>query len=380
MLRSLLKACAPAAALCAAALLTVLPARAAFVVNPLSLYREMLQAYDRGNAHGWTFDSQQFYLETLFDAGRAYALQRADDPSFPRLEQMTVDVAAGVHYDPLIDHDAVPWYVRQAAVYVERNQTDPQELAKATALLARVDAIDDPEQLAKFADEDAQANASQFPGDRDAMLATVEANWRGWLLTHDQRWLNLAFVRASALDFPIGNLPTTWGPGFITAVKAAAGGDSAYTQDERDNASVILGHLDDIVNLHTIAAVKSQASHAFQMTTLAPADEYFGPMGMSVLGIRNELKRINYYIDYGYDTQESSAAVAVAVSIDDLHRVYPRDRDLPQMLLEAYTTLKRIHTPDAAAAMQQMRAILTVEYQDSPQARRLLGVGSTPSP
>ena len=37
-----------------------------------------------------------------------------------------------------------------------------------------------------------------------------------------------------------------------------------------------------------------------------------------------------------------------------------------------YNTLSKIGTPEADAARTHMRAILTVEYQDTPQAQRLL--------
>ena len=113
-------------------------------------------------------------------------------------------------------------------------------------------------------------------------------------------------------------------------------------------------------------------SHARQMTTLAPADEYFGPMGMSILGIRNRLNRVNYMIGYGMRRQESPMAVQIATSIDDLHKVYPRDRDVPTLLFDVYTTLTKIDTSEAQATRADVRAVLTVEYQDTDQARQLL--------
>ncbi len=108
------------------------------------------------------------------------------------------------------------------------------------------------------------------------------------------------------------------------------------------------------------------------MTTLAPADEYFGPMGMSILGIRNELNRVNYLIGYGYARQESTMAVQIATSVDDLHKVYPRDRDLPQLLFDVYAALTKIDTPGAKAERAHIRGILTVEYQDTKQAQDIL--------
>ncbi len=357
---------------CAGALAVPLRAPAAFMADPDKLYSDMKAAYEKGNAQGWTFFNQEYYLETIFNAGRAYSLQRPDDPAYPTIEQTTVDVATGVHYDPLINHEAVPWYVREAALYVQRNSSDDGEVAKAKALLARVDALEDPAALARYADEDAQANIAQYPHDTNAKLLGVEANWRGWLLTHDAAWRSSAIQRAAQPDFPIANVPTTWGPAFLQVVKAAAAGEADYSADEQANAKAIVDRIEKIVPLRTIESLTAAPSHARQMTTLAPADEYFGPMGMSILGIRNELNRVNYMIGYGYARQESPMAVQIAASIDGLHKVYPRDRDLPQLLYDVYTTLTKIDTSDAQATRSHVRAVLTVEYQDSKQAQDLL--------
>jgi hypothetical protein len=357
--------------LCAVAFALPARTRAAFMADPDKLYAEMKAAFEKGNAQGWTFYNQEYYLSTIFDAGRAYSLQRPTDPQYPVIEQATVDVATGVHYDPLINHDAVPWYVREAAVYIERNSSDAAEVAKAKDLLARVDALEDPAALARYADQDAQAAIAQYRGDSNAKLLGVEANWRGWLITHDPSWRSLALQRASDPNFPLANLPSTWGPGFLNAVLNASHGAEGYTQADIDNAKAIQARADALPQLKTIASVEAQ-THARMMTTLAPADEYFGPMGMSILGMRNELYRVNYLINLGYARQESGAAVQVANSVDGMHRVYPRDRDLPQMLLDVYKTLAKIDTEEAKVSRTHIRAILTVEYQDTKQAQELL--------
>ena len=355
----------------AAASLAPLTSRAAFMADPDKLYSDMKAAYTKGNAQGWTFYNQEFYLSTVFNAGRAYSLQRSTDPAYPQLMQTTVDMAASLHYDPLINHEAVPWYVREAAVYVERNNHDPAEVDKAKALLARVDALEDPVALAQFADQDGSAILQDYPHDANAQLVRVEADWRAWLITHDTSWRSLALLRANSADFPLANLPYTWGPDFVNAIHNAAAGAQGYTDGDQINGKALEARVEQLPQLKTIATVSAE-SHARMMTTLAPADEYFGPMGMSILGIRNELNRVNYMIGYGYATQESTMAVQIAVAIDDLHKVYPRDRDLPQLLFDVYTTLQKIDTPDAKGARTHIRGILTVEYQDTKQARDLL--------
>ena len=360
-----------AAAVLAAGLVPPAISQAALMADPQRLYAEMKAAYDKGTAHGWSYRDQEVYLSTIFNAGRAYSLQRPDDAGYGELNRLAVDIGSSLHYDPLVNHEAVPWYVREAAAWVIKNDATPAEVGKANALLARVDALEDPTRLAQFADEDAAANVQVYSRDPDARLQQIEADWRGWVITGDPSWRSLAFARANNLYFPSANLPTTWGTPFVDALKNAVHGAAGYTQGDKTNAQAVLERIQRVNPLMIIGNVRS-ISHDAYMTTLAPADEYFGPLGMSIIGINNELKRINLYLDSGWGDRESGAAVQVAVSIDDLHKVYPRDRDLPKLLLAVYKTLGRMHTSDTAGAAHHIRSILTVEYQDTAQAKELL--------
>jgi len=56
-----------------------------------------------------------------------------------------------------------------------------------------------------------------------------------------------------------------------------------------------------------------------------------------------------------------------------MQKVYPRDRDLPMLIYWCYTTLERMTDVQSRQVARRLKAILTVEYQDSPQARKLLG-------
>ncbi|HTU69596.1 MAG TPA: hypothetical protein VMF11_04670 [Candidatus Baltobacteraceae bacterium] len=348
-----------------------LPARATMEADPEVLYQQMKAAYDKAAAAQWDFRDQEIYLSTIFNAGRAYALQRPDDPAFAQLETLTVQIGSGLHYNPLTNHDAAVWYVREAAVWVSRNSTDPTLVGEANALLERVNSEDDPEKLAALADQDARANAATYPADVDTRLQTLEANWRGWLLTNDPSWRSLAFQKAAQTNFPLAHLPTTYGPAFVQAAENAAAGVGNYTAGDRANAKIIVQRLKDLTSPLIIATVTSMPADKY-LTTLAPADEYFGQMGYSILGIENELKRINFMLNYNYGNREAAQTVLVAQSIDDMHKVYPRDRDMPKLLYSCLTTLERMNSPDAVAAASHLRGILTVEYQDSPQARKVL--------
>jgi hypothetical protein len=361
-----------AAAAAAVALIWPVAARATMVADPAVLYQEMKEAFAKGSTEGWSFRAQETYLSTIFNAGRAYSLQYPTDPNYGVLAVLTVRIGDGLRYNPLTNHDAAVWWVREAGDWVSKHSDDPAALAQALALLARVNSEDDPEALARYADEDAAANLRAYPGDVDALLAQVEANWRGWLLTRDPAWRSLAFARSAAPNFPVAHLPTSWGNELVAAEQSATVGRDGYTAQDVANAQTFMTRLKAVAPIRVITTVTAMPHEAY-LTTLAPADEYFGPMGMSILGIENELKHINFMLDYNYGNQESGPAFQVAKSVIAMQEVYPRDRDLPMLLYWCYTTLLRMSDDQSRSAAGRVKAILTVEYQDSPQARKLLG-------
>lgn len=362
------------AALAVALLLTIavpIAARATLEVDPTVLYAQMKDAYAKGAAAGWDFRSEEIYLSTIFNAGRAYSLQYPNDPAYGELATLTVSIGTGQHYNPLTNHDAAVWWVREAANWVMKNSEDPQLIGQAQALLQRVNSEDDPAELAGLADADATANVRAYPGDVDALLIQVEADWRAWLLTRDPRWRSLALSRAAAQNFPVAHLPTSWGNELVNAADAAST-DRGYSDADVANARNFLARLKAVDPIRVIATVNAMP-HDVYLTMLAPADEYFGPMDMSILEIENRLKHINFMLDYAYGNRESDPAANVAQAIVDMQKVYPRDRDLPMLIYWCYTTLERMTDAQSRQVARRLKAILTIEYQDSPQARKLLG-------
>ncbi len=362
-----------AAAVVALVLPVALPtaARATLEVDPAVLYAQMKAAYAKGAAAGWDFRSEEIYLSTIFNAGRAYSLQYPNDPAYGELATLTVSIGTGQHYNPLTNHDGAVWWVREAADWVMKHSEDPQLIGQAQALLQRVNSEDDPAQLARLANADATANVRAYPGDIDALLIVVEADWRAWLLTRDPSWRSLALARAAARNFPVAHLPTNWGNELVNAANAAST-DRGFTGADVANAQSFLARLKAVDPIRVIATVQA-LPHDVYLTMLAPADEYFGPMGMSILEIENRLKHINFMLDYAYGNRESDPATDVAKAIVDMQKVYPRDRDLPMLIYWCYTTLERMTDAQSRQIARRLKAILTIEYQDSPQARKLLG-------
>ncbi len=352
-------------------------ARATIEVDPQVLYAQMKAAYDKAGTHNWAFSYQERYLATIFNAGRAYSLQRPNDPAYGELATLTVQVGAGLHYNPLTNHDAAAWYVREASIWVQQHSSDPQLQKDAAGLLERVNSEEHPERLAQLADSDAAANVKTYPGDVNALLQQVEADWRGYLLTGDTSWRTLAFQRAAKANFPLAHLPTSYGPEFMRAVEMADAGTLAgASAGDQANAHTIELRLKNLTSPMVIASVHAVPRDVY-LTTLAPADEYFGRMGYSILGIENELKHINIMLNYKYGNREAGPALLVVNAVESMQKVYPRDRDLPKILLESIQTLQRMDTPKVQAAEKRLRSILTVEYQDSPQARKVLTAGSS---
>jgi hypothetical protein len=367
-----------ATAALAAVLLCPIATRAAIEADPQVLYNEMKAAYQKAAERNWDFVSQEQYLSTILDAGRAYSLQRPNDPAYGEIATLTIQVGSGLHYDPLTDHNGATWYVREAANWIINNSGSPQLISEARVLLERVNAEDSPATLARLADGDAADNAHDYPGDVDAALQQVEANWRSWLLTGDPSWRSLAFQRAANPNFPLAHLPTSYGPEFVRAAQMASAGTlSQDAPGDKANADTIVTRLKNLTSPLIIASVKS-VPHDVYLSTLAPADEYFGRMGYSVLGIQNELKHINFMLDYNYGNREAASTLLVADAIVAMQHVYPRDRDMPKLLYSAITTLQRMDAPEAKSSQARLRSLLTIEYQDSPEARKVLTPDTSP--
>jgi hypothetical protein len=370
MIRAFCRRIAVALAACLA-VVAPLAAPAAYMADPGALYAQMKDAYAKGSAAGWDFRSELVYFSTIVDAGRAYSLQYPDDPAYAELATLTVKIGTGLHYNPLTNHDAASWWVREASNWVIAHSDDPETISEARVLVERVNSEEEDQTLlARYADQDATATLKSYPGEVDALLIQVEADWRAWLLTHDASWRSLALQHAAAPNFPVAHLPTDWGNELVNAADGAST-DRGYTAADVQNAKIFLARLKAVDPIRVITTVNA-VPHDVYLTTLAPADEYFGHMSMSILEIENRLKHINYMLDYKYGNAETPETVNVADSIVSMQEVYPRDRDLPKLLYWCYTTLRRMNDAQAVNTAKKLKGILTVEYQDSPQARKLL--------
>jgi len=347
------------------------PARAAIETDPQALYATMRKAYDDGTAKNWPFARELYYFSTILDAGRAYSLFRPTDENYGEVAVLTVDVATQLHYDALTNNDAALWYVLEAANYVVKSG-DVQSQARARALLARLASVgDDPRALAAQAESDAADNTAAFHRDGDSLVAQIVADVRSYNLTHDIAYRSLLLTHAADVATPLGRVPDPE-YGAMWALAASALVDPGFSEADRTAARAIKFRREHEPELKVIARVTA-VSHDFRLTRTAPADEYFGNLKYSPIGVRNEVIRINKYLDKGWGYRMESDALQVENAVADWQKQYPHDRTLPGTLLDAFRLLQRVETDKTKAAASHVKATLLVQYADSRQAQELAG-------
>ena len=104
---------------------------------------------------------------------------------------------------------------------------------------------------------------------------------------------------------------------------------------------------------------------------VAPADEYFGPLAMSILGIRNALKDSAAKLDA--DAKADCDATAkhvelIEVSVHAWETKYPKDSWLPRTVLALEHVYARIHTDEGRQRATQTAAWLSKRYAKSKEA------------
>ncbi|MBC5811179.1 MAG: hypothetical protein GIW95_10085 [Candidatus Eremiobacteraeota bacterium] len=347
-----------------------LPARAAIETNPDALYATMRKAFDDGVAKKWPFASELYYQATVFDAGRSYALFKPTDAQYAEVAALAVEIATQLHYDPLSNNDAAEWYVREAATWVAQHN-DGTSKAHATALLAALQTADaDPAALAGQAVADARANVASFPKDADAQAALVVAELRAYNLSKSVIYRAAALQSAAVAGFPVVRVPDPEAGELFVLVAQALGAGGDFSEAERADAKRLDALRKATPALQVIGRTRA-VPHDLRLTKTAPADEYFGNTHLSPIGVRNELIRINKYLDVGWGDRMTKDAIYVENSVNDWQRRYPHDLTLPQHIYDLYRLLQRVGSPASLAEASTVRSLLLVQYANSAQARQL---------
>lgn len=110
------------------------------------------------------------------------------------------------------------------------------------------------------------------------------------------------------------------------------------------------------------------AHHVAYLSKVAPADEYFGRLKMSILGIRNELRDLDQRLTFSPDKAGDvlGSAAFIEDAIRDWQAKYPADPWLPRSVYQLTHLYSRIHSPDGHAKAVSSLRWLTSRYHNSP--------------
>ncbi|MDQ2857283.1 MAG: hypothetical protein M3R53_01355, partial [Candidatus Eremiobacteraeota bacterium] len=109
------------------------------------------------------------------------------------------------------------------------------------------------------------------------------------------------------------------------------------------------------------------------LTSLAPADEYFGPLKMSIIGIRNTIRDAGLRYDVNHDTARQTYASAQLTerSIRDWEKRFPRDDQLPRAVYFLQRLYTKVLTAEARERARVTATWLMADFNNSPQAKQL---------
>jgi hypothetical protein len=128
------------------------------------------------------------------------------------------------------------------------------------------------------------------------------------------------------------------------------------------------------------AAPSATAAHSQQKPTskpstvvLAPADEYFGPLKLSYIGMRNTIRDLGLRYDVNHDiaAQTLASAQLTERAVRDWERKYPSDTQIPKTIYLLQRLYTKVLTLDARAHAHACAMWLFNDYGKSGQARQL---------
>jgi hypothetical protein len=121
------------------------------------------------------------------------------------------------------------------------------------------------------------------------------------------------------------------------------------------------------------AAADKAAAAVAAIKLLAPADEYFGPLKQSVIGIRNAIRVLgwNYDVNHDIGVQTVASAGLTERAIRDWESKYPRDGQVARALFLLQRLYTKVLTQDARNHAHSIANWLFSAYAKSPQAKQL---------
>jgi hypothetical protein len=106
------------------------------------------------------------------------------------------------------------------------------------------------------------------------------------------------------------------------------------------------------------------------VSSAAPIDEYFGPLSLSPLGIRNRISRIMMLNSERADPIEATQDMAqVEECVRDWEAKYPADWWLPRTILALHRGYRKIDTPESTRRSIDTASWLIARYPETVQAQ-----------
>jgi hypothetical protein len=125
-----------------------------------------------------------------------------------------------------------------------------------------------------------------------------------------------------------------------------------------------------LVALVAVCAM-SVPSFAETRPSLAPADQYFGRMKMSILGIRNVIHDMDVRAAYEAPSDVSyiyNKLLLVEDALEDWHAKYPHDTWIPKMTYALAMVYKKLPLDEAQDHMNDRLDWLVASYPESDEA------------
>lgn len=119
------------------------------------------------------------------------------------------------------------------------------------------------------------------------------------------------------------------------------------------------------------ATEKAEAAAAHHKSAVAPADEYFGKLKMSVLGMRNTIADLGRRLEANPEKGESVFASTdyLEDAIHDWQKKYPKDTWLPRYVFNLAHLYSKVPSDEGRNRAKKAMAWLVAEYPHSPQAK-----------
>ena len=120
-------------------------------------------------------------------------------------------------------------------------------------------------------------------------------------------------------------------------------------------------------------AADKEAARRSAIALLAPADEYFGPLKLSLIGMRNSIRDIGLRYDVNHDIAKQSYASTQLVerSVRDWEKKYAKDPQLPRVIFILQRLYTKVLLKESRDRASVIASWLRTDFTRSPQEKQL---------